>query len=162
MSGPNNGYLFSAGQEFIVGNTAPAKSLIFFTGGIAAGNERMRIISAGRVGVGTTAPAATLDVTGTYKLGNAGTVLNNMIKTSFSVNDNSGIAAGTTRQVTATISGAATQNSVMINPRSALPSGLAIAYSYMSSSNTITIGFVNTTLVPQPVGAITFDVTLIQ
>jgi hypothetical protein len=162
LSGPNNGYLFSSGQEFIIGNSAPGKNLIIFTGGITGSNERMRITSAGRVGIGTTSPSATLDVAGQYKLGSSGTVLNNLIKTSFSINDNSNIAGGTTRQITATISGAAAQNSVMINPRSALPSGLLIAYSYISSSNTITIGIVNTSLVPQPVGAITFDVTLIQ
>ncbi|WP_205513628.1 hypothetical protein [Longitalea arenae] len=162
LSGPNNGYLYSAGQEFIIGNTASDKNLIFFTGGITSSNERMRITSAGRVGVATTGPAATLDVAGTYKLGSSGTVLNNLIKTSFSINDNTSIAVGTTRQITASISGAAAQNTVMINPRSALPSGLLIAYSYISSSNTITVGVVNTSLVPLAVGAITFDVTLIQ
>jgi len=38
-------------------------------------------------GIGTTTPAATLDVSGTYKLGTAGTVLTNMIKTSVAIND---------------------------------------------------------------------------
>lgn len=163
LSGPNNGYLYSAGQDFIVGNTASSKSLILFTGGIAASNERMRITSAGKVGIGTTSPAATLDVAGTAKIGSSGSVLNNVIKTTISITDNTSFGTGTTRTVTATISGAATGNSVMLNPRSALPSGVAIAYSYISSSNTITIGFVSTDgLFAKQLGSITFDVTLIQ
>ena len=163
LSGPNNGYLFSAGQDFIVGNAAASKSLILFTGGITASNERMRITSAGKVGIATTNPATTIDVAGTYKLGSSGTALNNMIKTSFSITDNTNFGAGSTRQVTATITGATTNATVMINPRSALPAGVAIAYSFISSSNTITIGFVSTNgLVAAQVGTITFDVTLIQ
>ncbi len=162
LSGPNNGYLFSAGQDFIIGNTAASKHLILFTGGIAASNERMRITSAGRVGVATTNPAATLDVAGTYKLGSSGTALNNMIKTTFSISDNTLFGPGATRQVTATISGATTNASVVLNPRSALPGGVAIAYSYISSSNTITIGFTCTESWGRQLGSITFDVTLIQ
>jgi hypothetical protein len=162
LSGPNNGYLFSAGQDFIVGNTAASKSLILFTGGITASNERMRITSAGKVGIATTNPATTLDVAGTYKLGSSGTALNNMIKTSFSITDNTTFGQGATRQVTATITGASTNATVIINPRSALTAGIAIAYSYISSSNTITIGFTCTTSVGAQVGSVTFDATLIQ
>ena len=164
LSGPNNGYLYSAGQDFIVGNTAASKSLILFTGGIAASNERMRITSAGRVGVATTAPAATLDVAGTYKLGSSGTALNNMIKTSFSITDNGTFGLGSTKVVTATVSGATPNATVILNPRSALPSSVAIAYSYVSGANTITIGFVAAAEVlgTRTLGTITFDVTLIQ
>jgi hypothetical protein len=162
LSGPNNGYLYSAGQDFIMGNSATSKSLILFTGGIATSNERMRITSAGKVGIGTTSPAATLDVTGTYKLGSSGTALNNMIKTSFSISDNTSFGQGTTRQVTATLSGAVTNATVILNPRSALPSGIAIAYSYISSANTIVIGFTCTTSAGNQVGSVTFDATLIQ
>lgn len=164
LSGANNGYLYSAGQDFIIGNTAASKNLILFTGGIATSNERMRITSTGRVGVATTAPAATLDVAGTYKLGSSGTALNNMIKSSFSITDNTSFGLGTTRQVTATVSGATSNATVILNPRSALPAAVAIAYSYVSSANTITIGFVAAAEVlgTRQLGTITFDVTLIQ
>ena len=46
--------------------------------------------NAGNVGINTTTPAAKLDVSGTYKLGTAGTVLTNMIKTSVTFTDNTG------------------------------------------------------------------------
>ena len=164
LSGANNGYLYSAGQDFIIGNSAASKSLILFTGGTATSNERMRVTSTGRVGVATTAPAATLDVAGTYKLGSSGTALNNMIKTSFSITDNGNFGLGSTKVVTATVSGATPNATVILNPRSALPTSVAIAYSYVSASNTITIGFVASAEVlgSRQLGTITFDVTLIQ
>jgi hypothetical protein len=164
LSGPDNGYLYSTGQDFVIGNSATSKNLILFTGGIATTNERMRITSAGKVGIGTTSPAALLDVAGTYKLGSSGTALNNMIKTSFSITDNNAFGLGTTKVINATVSGAATGATVILNPRSQLPAAVAVAYSYVSSANTITIGFVcsQTALGTSTLGSVTFDVTVIQ
>ena len=62
LSGPNNAYLYGAGQDFIIGNSAASKNLILFTGGIATSNERMRINSAGLIGIGTTSPSTTLHI----------------------------------------------------------------------------------------------------
>jgi hypothetical protein len=163
LGGAHNAYLYSAGNDFVIGNQTAAKNLILFTGGNATSNERMRIDGNGKVGIGTTSPATTLDVAGTYKLGSSGTALNNMIKTSFSINDNISFSSGSTRQVTATVTGATTNATVMLNPRSALPASVAIAYSYISSANTITIGFTSTLVMSSTqLGNITFDVTLIQ
>ena len=77
LSGPNNGYLYSAGRNFIVGNSSASYDLIFFTGGIASSNERMRILSGGNVGINTTAPNSTFEVNGS--VGNAITTTNNNI-----------------------------------------------------------------------------------
>jgi hypothetical protein len=163
LGGANNAYLYSTGNDFVIGNSTSAKNVRFFTGGTATGNERVRIDGNGKVGIATTSPTATLDVAGTYKLGSSGTILNNMIKTSFSINDNTNFGSATTRQVTATISGAATTNTVIVNPRSALPSGVSLAYSYISSNNTITMGCVCADFLgTRQLGNITFDVTLIQ
>ncbi|MGI4897516.1 MAG: beta strand repeat-containing protein [Janthinobacterium lividum] len=67
----NDAYLYNAGGSvggnFYIGNSTSAKILGFLTGGSAASNERMRIDGTGNVGIGTTAPAQKLDVTGTIR-----------------------------------------------------------------------------------------------
>lgn len=62
LNGANNGYLYSAGNDFIIGNGTPNKSLVYFTGGYNASNERMRIDGNGNVGIGglTTLPKANI------------------------------------------------------------------------------------------------------
>jgi len=52
----------TAGTNFI--GTTDLKDFIFKTGGSASANERMRILSSGNVGIGTTTPAQLLDVGG--------------------------------------------------------------------------------------------------
>ena len=60
LNGANNAYLYSTGNDFIIGNGIAAKNLRFFTGGYATANERLRIDGNGRIGVGVTAPTAIL------------------------------------------------------------------------------------------------------
>ena len=64
LAGANNAYLYSTGNDFVIGNGTAAKNLIFFNGGTATGNEAMRIGSTGNVGIGTTTPADKLSVAG--------------------------------------------------------------------------------------------------
>jgi hypothetical protein len=45
LGGGNRAYLYSTGNDFAIGNATSGKDLIFFTGGTATGNERMRITS---------------------------------------------------------------------------------------------------------------------
>ncbi len=162
VGGASNGYLYSTGNDFAIGNGTTGKNLIFFTGGVGA-NERMRIDGSGNVGVATTSPAAKMDVAGTYKLGTAGTVLTNMIKTSFNINDNTTFTYSSGTQVeTVTVAGATADANLIINPRTALAASVSIAWSRVTGANTVAIGFVNADSVPHAVGNITFDVTVIQ
>ena len=51
--GPDNAYLYSAANDFVIGNSTANKNLVFFTGGTAAANERMLINGTGNVGIGS-------------------------------------------------------------------------------------------------------------
>jgi len=160
LGGVSTAYLYSTGNDFAIGNATAGKNILFFTGGAS---ERMRITGSGNVGIATTSPAATLDVSGTYKLGTAGTVLTNMIKTSVTFTDNSNFTYTSPTEVQdITVTGANVDATVIVNPRTALPSSVSIAWVRVVSSNTVAIGFVNADAASHPLGTVTFDVTVIQ
>lgn len=58
-SGAADAQLYSAANDFVIGNTIANKNLRFYTGGIATTNERMRINGVGNVAIGATAFNAT-------------------------------------------------------------------------------------------------------
>ena len=64
INGPSDGYVYTANTNLSVG-TQGANYLNFFTGNTLIANERMRITAIGNVGIGNTAPDATLHVQGT-------------------------------------------------------------------------------------------------
>ncbi|GAB2834330.1 hypothetical protein GCM10027043_40570 [Ferruginibacter profundus] len=69
MGAANDGYLYTMGNNFLIGTANAAKSVVFMTGGTAqAVNERMRIDGSGNVGIGTNAPTSTLQVNGSQAL----------------------------------------------------------------------------------------------
>ncbi|MBS1565691.1 MAG: tail fiber domain-containing protein, partial [Bacteroidetes bacterium] len=80
LGGANTAYLYSTGRDFVIGNGSSSRNLIFFTNGTNTTDEKMRILSGGNVGIGTTTPADKLSVAGvvapsadnTYTLGRSG------------------------------------------------------------------------------------------
>ncbi len=72
MGGADDAYLYTTGNNFLMGTGTAAKSLVFLTGGTTqATNERMRIDGTGKVGIANNAPTEKLDVTGNFRLSGA-------------------------------------------------------------------------------------------
>jgi len=163
LNGANNAYLYTTGNDFIIGDSTVGKNLIFFTGGAALTNERMRINSGGNVGIGNNNPLAALDVNGTVKIGTAGTVLNAVMRfTNQSVTDNTTFNFNQVRTETFTLTGVNQNASIIVTPRSALPVGLGIAYAYASATNTVQVVILNASGATIALGTIVFDFTVIQ
>jgi hypothetical protein len=162
IGGVSTGYLYSTGNDFAIGNGTAGKNLLFFTGGTGS-NERMRITGTGNVGIATNAPAAALDVSGSYKLGIIGTPLTNMIKTSVTITDVANFTYSSPTEVDdVAVAGANLNATVIVNPRTALPSSVSLAWARVVSSGIVAIGFVNSDAASHPLGTIIFDVTVIQ
>lgn len=163
MGSANDAYLYNIGQDLLIGTGTAGKAISFLTGGTdQSTNERMRIDGTGNMGIGTVTPTAKLDVAGTVKVGTAGTVLNNIIKTTFSINDNTNFVENTTRVITVAVNGATVGATVIVNPRTALANGVNIGWVRVSSANNVQIGFTNTGGTNRNIGNTTFDITIIQ
>ena len=61
------GYGSIGSPDFTVANARPSGDIVLWTAG-----ERLRVVSNGNVGIGTSSPAAKLDVRGTIKVGTSG------------------------------------------------------------------------------------------
>jgi len=67
MGGANDAYLYTTGNNFLIGTGTASKAVVFMTGGtVQSSNERMRIDGSGNVGIGTTNPVSTLQVSGSF------------------------------------------------------------------------------------------------
>ncbi len=119
-----------------------------------------------RLGVGTNSPAASIDINGDFKLGTGGTAITKIIKSSVTITGVLGITTGVYKPVNVTVSGAMTNGTVIVNPRTSIHVNNSnmtfIAYSYVSSSNTVTIVFGGTSASGGNVSNKTFDITVIQ
>jgi hypothetical protein len=64
LNGNSTAYLYATGADFVIGNGSPGYHLEFFTNGYTLTNERLRITTAGDVGIGTTTINDKLSVAG--------------------------------------------------------------------------------------------------
>ncbi|HEV8282902.1 MAG TPA: tail fiber domain-containing protein [Chitinophagaceae bacterium] len=71
LNGANNAYLYSRGEDFVIGNASSSKSIIFFTGGDDASNEKLRLNSNGVAFVSGVNSDILPSSTATYNLGSS-------------------------------------------------------------------------------------------
>ena len=98
----------------------------------------------GNVGIGTTSPAAKLEVIGTTILGANGTTLNEIIKVTIT-KDIQTVVGGATNTETFTVTNAQLASTVYISPEDALPAGLVIASARVSVAGMVEVRFSNIT-----------------
>jgi hypothetical protein len=69
MGNADDAYLYTAGNNLVIGTANAGMSLIFLTGGTSeATNQRMVVTGAGNVGINNTTPNSTLQVTGSMAM----------------------------------------------------------------------------------------------
>lgn len=84
----------------------------------------------GRLGLGTNDPGATLDVDGSFRLGNGGSVLHYIINYTFSTGSDIPVDAESHHLFTVPIAGISGGGSVIASPGEELPDGLIVAYGF--------------------------------
>ncbi|MBC9913932.1 hypothetical protein [Chitinophaga varians] len=136
----NNG-----GFDFIVGDDGDEPFV--FKSWYHATNTYTELIRIDRNGLGIntngSAPAAKLDVRGTFKLGTNGSTLNNIIETQVSVTT-SNMNNNTSRIVSNIyLPGVKVGDTIILNPASDLSLGLAISWVRVSATNYINVAFAN-------------------
>lgn len=120
-------------------NNAENADIVISTGGL----EKMRISATGKTGFNQNNPAATIDVGGDFKLGDNGSIINNVIKTSVITNipNLSGFSGQT---INIAVPGVTQTNAaVNVSPSSPLSDNVVIAWARVQNSNTVEIRFQN-------------------
>ena len=133
-------------------------SLAFSSGGKTT---RAVISKTGEMGIGTTTPAAKLDVNGKVKLGTNGTILASVIKVTVN-KDVPPIAAGGTSFQNFTVTNATLGGSVIISPSGTLNAGIVIGSARVINTNLVEVRFINTSGIAIDIPAMDFYVTVVQ
>lgn len=122
---------------------------------------RATVETNGDLGLGTTTPAARLDVAGTVKLGTTGTALAAVIRATANRNLPS-IGSNSTSVQTFTVANAAVGALVLVSPQTALTDGLVMQYARVSAANTVEVKFYNRSNGSIDEVAMDFYITVIQ
>jgi hypothetical protein len=116
------------------------------------------------VGIGTTTPTASLDNSGTFKMGVNGTVNKNIISFAGTLSGTTvpGLAGSTDLTVTIPTANepTTTQATVEISPSFDLPDGVSIASARLSATDTVKIRFANTNIAAATLSSTTVYITI--
>lgn len=104
------------------------------TGTITENNQRLYWDNDNyRLGLGTNTPAANLDVKGTFKLGEAGSVLNHIIRDSIETTVERTLSTGEGYLYSFLLPAVNAGANIITSPKEQLPEGCVIAYSYSTA-----------------------------
>jgi Head domain of trimeric autotransporter adhesin len=128
----------------------------------AGGNStKVFIEKTGNVGIGTTIPAALLDVNGPAIIGSNGTALTEVIKVTVSKNV-AAVSPNSSVTESFTVANSQLNSTVYISPASSLSDGLLIAYARVSTAGTVEVKFTNTTGATIDPATMNFFITVIR
>ncbi|MBL7747066.1 MAG: hypothetical protein JNM19_06535 [Chitinophagaceae bacterium] len=113
------------------------------------------------VAIGTSLPAARLDVNGDFKLGNNGTVLAEIIKSSEAY-DIPSLAPGAVDIQTFAVPNAGITSAVSISPSFPLPDGITISYARVSAAGIVEVKVVNAGNITQNPTNMSFILVIIK
>lgn len=94
---------------------------------------------------------------GTLQVGNNGTTLNSIIKTSFSVTSGTKFSNSTVFTTTISVPNTTVRSVVHVSPNTALPTPLYVAYAYISSAGNLTLVIGNSGTTTVSLGTVTFN-----
>jgi hypothetical protein len=106
-------------------------------------NTAITISNTQDVGIGTTTPAARLDVNGDFALGTNGTVLTQVIKETITGVTVPAVPANGTLAVDYAVPNAAVGGTVYVSPSTVLPTGVIIGYARVFSAGTVRVTYAN-------------------
>jgi hypothetical protein len=156
-----NGMNIYINDETFSGAVFPTDTSLVIWSQIEDNNYVILQPSWGKVGIGTFSPKAKLDVNGDFILGEDGSILTHILKSSVAINIGS-IAANASIIQAFTITGASIGSTVFISPNLALPDGLVIAYARVSAANTVEVKFTNTTAAAINPASMSYHITVID
>ncbi len=121
---------------------------IGFNATVAQSNSLVLGQAGTSVGIGTTTPGASLDVSGTFALGANGTVLTQIVKQTINTVTIPAVGANTTTFADYAVPNAILGGSVVISPSTALPTGVIIGFARVISTGNVRVTYANITGTP--------------
>jgi hypothetical protein len=142
LGGVNNGYLYTTGNDLIIGNATASKNLVFFTGGTATTNERLRITGTGMIGIGDITPVSTLEVNGSVGAAIATTSAN----LTLDATNHTVIITGGTPVITLPSAASSTRRIYVVVNQTLTSRTISSYKDYTGSSDTLVPGFSSITV----------------